>query len=97
MPSSDPDRLTVTSDDIAKSHYAGGDHQADTSAQDRGRELASQFLQGNFSSVPEDKVAEFLGGPKEVNAAALYHYMEFFTMSGNLVECFRYVACLLLR
>lgn len=89
---SDPDRLAVTSDDIAKSYYAPGENEAgDESSEERGRRMACDFLEGNFKQVPEDKVAEFLGGPREVNAIALKYYMQYFGMKGNLVDCFRYV------
>lgn len=94
LPTADPDRLAVTSEDIAKSYYATtsvDEGSSDESAQEKGRRLACEFLEGNFEHVPEDKVAEFLGGPKEVNAAALWNYMQFFGMKGNLVDCFRYV------
>ena len=100
LPSSDPDRLAVTSDDIAQSHFSPTPHgEADAangldgeeSAEEKGRRLACEFLEGDFKNVAEDKVAEFLGGPREVNAAALGYYMQYFGMKGNLVDCFRYV------
>ncbi|KAK8846626.1 hypothetical protein IAR55_005713 [Kwoniella newhampshirensis] len=58
--------------------------------EEKGRRLACEFLEGDFSNVQADKVAEFLGGPRPVNGIALKYYMQYFDMKGqNLVDAFR--------
>nr|XP_019047599.1 hypothetical protein I302_04215 [Kwoniella bestiolae CBS 10118]OCF26529.1 hypothetical protein I302_04215 [Kwoniella bestiolae CBS 10118] len=51
--------------------------------EEKGRRLACEFLEDNFVSVPGEKVAEFLGGPRTVNAIALKYYMQYFDMKGQ--------------
>ncbi|WRT65157.1 uncharacterized protein IL334_002100 [Kwoniella shivajii] len=58
--------------------------------EERGRRLACEFLEDDFTSVPKDKVAEFLGGPRPINAVALKYYMQYFDMKAQtLVDSFR--------
>ncbi|GMK57715.1 hypothetical protein CspeluHIS016_0405490 [Cutaneotrichosporon spelunceum] len=55
---------------------------ADIADEDKGRQLAMEFLSGDAAHVPPDKVAMFLGGPRAVNKAALRYYMQHFDMRG---------------
>ncbi|WVQ68851.1 uncharacterized protein L199_007060 [Kwoniella botswanensis] len=58
--------------------------------EEKGRRLACEFLEDDFVSVPGEKVAEFLGGPRAVNGIALKYYMQYFDMKGQtLVDSFR--------
>ncbi|WWC87292.1 uncharacterized protein L201_002180 [Kwoniella dendrophila CBS 6074] len=58
--------------------------------EEKGRRLACEFLEEDFTNVPGDKVAEFLGGPRAINAIALKYYMQYFDMKGQtLVDSFR--------
>ncbi|WWD21934.1 hypothetical protein CI109_106422 [Kwoniella shandongensis] len=58
--------------------------------EEKGRRLACEFLEGDYSSIQADRVAEFLGGPRTVNNIALKYYMQYFDMKGqNLVDAFR--------
>lgn len=63
---------------------------ADVPDEDKGRQLAVEFLEGSSAHVQPDKVAMFLGGPRAVNNAALRHYMQHFDMRGlKLDQAFR--------
>ncbi|KLT43101.1 SEC7-like protein [Cutaneotrichosporon oleaginosum] len=63
---------------------------ADVGDEDKGHQLAREFLAGDATHVPPDKVAMFLGGPRPVNKAALRHYMQHFDMRGlKLDQAFR--------
>ncbi|BEI88238.1 uncharacterized protein CcaverHIS019_0109560 [Cutaneotrichosporon cavernicola] len=55
---------------------------ADIADEDKGRQLAMEFLAGDALHVPPDKVAMFLGGPRVVNKTALRYYMQHFDMRG---------------
>ncbi|WVQ97714.1 hypothetical protein IAU59_004828 [Kwoniella sp. CBS 9459] len=58
--------------------------------EEKGRRLACEFLENDSTHIPADKVAEFLGGPRAVNAIALRYYMQYFDMKGQtLMDAFR--------
>jgi PH/SEC7 domain-containing protein len=58
--------------------------------EERGRLLASEFIDGDQTHITSDKVAMFLGGPRHVNNAALRYYMQYFDMRGlKLDQAFR--------
>ncbi|RXK42093.1 hypothetical protein M231_00450 [Tremella mesenterica] len=58
--------------------------------EEKGRRLACEFLEDDFSHISQERVAEFLGGPRPVNQIALRYYMQYFNMKGlNLVDAFR--------
>lgn len=58
--------------------------------EERGRQLASEFIDGDITHIPTDKVAMFLGGPRQVNSAALRYYMQYFDMRAvKLDQAFR--------
>nr|XP_018265878.1 uncharacterized protein I303_02254 [Kwoniella dejecticola CBS 10117]OBR88036.1 hypothetical protein I303_02254 [Kwoniella dejecticola CBS 10117] len=62
--------------------------------EEKGRRLACEFLEDDFTNVPGEKVAEFLGGPRPVNAIALKYYMQYFDMkSQSLVDSFSRDLC----
>ncbi|OCF37757.1 hypothetical protein I316_00884 [Kwoniella heveanensis BCC8398] len=64
--------------------------QHEEDEEEKGRRLACEFLENDSTHIPTDKVAEFLGGPRAVNAIALRYYMQYFDMKGQtLVESFR--------
>ncbi|WVF70182.1 hypothetical protein IAT40_004970 [Kwoniella sp. CBS 6097] len=58
--------------------------------EEKGRRLACEFLENDTAHIPADKVAEYLGGPRALNAIALRYYMQYFDMKGQtLVDAFR--------
>nr|XP_019008884.1 uncharacterized protein I206_06570 [Kwoniella pini CBS 10737]OCF47665.1 hypothetical protein I206_06570 [Kwoniella pini CBS 10737] len=58
--------------------------------EEKGRRLACEFLEDDFTNVSGEKVAEFLGGPRPINSIALKYYMQYFDMKGQtLVDSFR--------
>lgn len=60
------------------------------SDEEKGRQLAAEFIEGDATHVPSDKVAIFLGGPKLINGMALHFYMQYFDMrSLRLDQAFR--------
>ncbi|WOO77537.1 PH and SEC7 domain-containing protein [Vanrija pseudolonga] len=59
-------------------------------AEERGAQLAREFFDDDPSTVPADKVAMFIGGPRPVNNFALRYYMQYFDMRGlKLDQAFR--------
>lgn len=58
--------------------------------EEKGRQLAVEFYEGDATHVPTDKVAIFIGGQKPINVIALYYYMQYFDMrSLRLDQAFR--------
>ncbi|KAK4683954.1 hypothetical protein P7C73_g6252, partial [Tremellales sp. Uapishka_1] len=58
--------------------------------EEKGRRLACEILEGDFTNVSSEKVAEFLGGPRPVNNSALRYYMQYFDMRAqSLDQAFR--------
>ncbi|KAL1408171.1 hypothetical protein Q8F55_004976 [Vanrija albida] len=59
-------------------------------AEERGAQLAREFFDDDTTTVPADKVAMFIGGPRPVNNFALRYYMQYFDMRGlKLDQAFR--------